>query len=80
MKYEQAKPLVEELAQIALLYHASSLLRVKLYAALDRYLPTLDEGCRTRGCPCYDERDTQPKTFDISSADYPPPDSGFAKL
>jgi hypothetical protein len=55
MRYEQAKPLVEKLMNLAVLFHGSpSLLRKKLYEALDEYLPDLDEGCRTRGCIAVD--------------------------
>ena len=56
MKYEQAKPLVEKLMDIAVLYHAApSLLREKIYNALDEFLPDLDEGCRERGCIAVDD-------------------------
>jgi hypothetical protein len=55
MRYEQAKPLVETLMNIAVLYHgAPSMLRDKLYTALDAFLPDLDEGCRERGCIAVD--------------------------
>jgi hypothetical protein len=55
MRYEQAKPLVEKLMNLAVLYHgAPSMLRHKLYEALDEYLPDLDEGCRERGCIAVD--------------------------
>ena len=55
MRYEQAKPLVEKLKVIAVLYHASpGLLPMKIYEALDEYLPDLDEGCRARGCIAVD--------------------------
>jgi len=55
MRYEQAKPLVEKLKVIAVLYHASpGMLPMKIYEALDEYLPDLDEGCRTRGCIAVD--------------------------
>jgi hypothetical protein len=55
MRYEQAKPLVEKLMNISVLFHGSpSLLRKKLYEALDEYLPDLDEGCRERGCIAVD--------------------------
>lgn len=55
MRYEQAKPLVEKLMDLAILYHASpSQLRFKIYDALDEYLPDMDEGCRTRGCIAVD--------------------------
>ena len=50
MRYEQAKPLVQKLMEITIMYHASELLRQKIYDALDEYLPDLDEGCRERGC------------------------------
>jgi hypothetical protein len=56
MRYEQAKPLVEQLLNLAILYHASpSMLRLKIYTALDEYLPNMDEGCRTRGCIAVDD-------------------------
>jgi hypothetical protein len=56
MRYEQAKPLVEKLMDIAVLYHgAPSLLRDKIYTALDGFLPDLDEACRERGCIAVDD-------------------------
>jgi hypothetical protein len=55
MKYEQAKPLVTRLIDIAILYHAApSMLRTKIYDALNEYLPDMDEGCRERGCIAVD--------------------------
>jgi hypothetical protein len=54
MRYEQAKPLVEKLKTIAVLYHASQLLPMKIYEALDEFLPDMDEGCRERGCIAVD--------------------------
>jgi len=54
MKYEQAKPLIEKLKVIAVLYHASAMLPMKIYEALDEYLPDMDEGCRERGCIAVD--------------------------
>jgi hypothetical protein len=46
---------VETLMNVAVLYHgAPSMLRHKIYEALDDYLPDLDEGCRTRGCIAVD--------------------------
>ena len=54
MRYEQAKPLIEKLKNIAILYHASQLLNVKIYEALNEYLPDMDEGCRERGCIAVD--------------------------
>jgi hypothetical protein len=56
MKYQQAKPLVDKLIQIAILYHAApTMLREKIYEALDEYLPDMDEGCRERGCIAVDK-------------------------
>ncbi len=56
MRYEQAKPLVDTLADIASLYHASPyVLHKKIYEALDEFLPDMDEGCRTRGCIAVDD-------------------------
>jgi len=55
VRYEQAKPLVEKLKVIAVLYHASpGMLPMKIYEALDEFLPDLDEGCRARGCIAID--------------------------
>lgn len=55
MRYSQAKPLVEKLMSIAVLYSGSpTLLREKIYNALDEFLPDLDEGCRERGCIAVD--------------------------
>ena len=54
MRYKQARPLVEELMQIAVLYHASSMLRTKIADAIDKHIPDLDEGCFERGCPAID--------------------------
>lgn len=54
IKYEQAKPLLDELAQIAVLYHASSALKTKLFEALDRHIPRMDAACFERGCPMDD--------------------------
>ena len=56
MRYEQAKPLVTKLIDIAILYHAApSMLRTKIYDALNEYLPDMDEGCRERGCIAVDK-------------------------
>ena len=56
MRYEQARPLVNTLMEIAVLNYASpSLLREKIYKALDEFLPDMDEGCRERGCIAVDD-------------------------
>ena len=61
MRYSQAKPLVDKLIDIAVLYHASpTLLREKVYNALDEFLPDLDEGCRERGCIAVDNFKEKP--------------------
>lgn len=55
MRYEQAKPLVEALIPIAVLFHASPrLLRQKIAKAIDEHIPDLDPACMERGCPCID--------------------------
>lgn len=65
MKYSQAKPLVEQLMNIAVLYHASpTMLREKIYNALDEFLPDLDEGCRERGCIAVDDFRKKPTGLD----------------
>jgi len=33
------------------MYHESQALRTKLFVALDKQIPHLDEGCFERGCP-----------------------------
>jgi hypothetical protein len=53
MRYEQSKPLVEELMNISVLFHLSpSLLRQKIYESIDKHIPDLDPACMERGCPC----------------------------
>ena len=60
MRHEQAKPLVDKLMDIAVLYHASSLLRKKLYEAVCEYVPHLDQGCLERGCIAVDDFENCP--------------------
>ena len=55
MKYSQSKPLVEELMSIAVLFHASSMLRTKLADVIDKHIPDLDPACMERGCTCIDD-------------------------
>ena len=45
------------------MYHASELLRQKIYDALDEYLPDLDEGCRERGCIAIDHFEEKNNEF-----------------
>jgi hypothetical protein len=72
MRYEQAKPLVETLMNLAVLYHgAPSMLRHKMYEALDEYLPDLDEGCRTRGCIAVDHLDNMSSANKRPLKEYP---------
>jgi hypothetical protein len=47
------KDLIEDLREIAILYHASSLLSYKLQEVLDRHIPYLGETCMERGCVDY---------------------------
>ena len=51
------RELILDLMNMARLYHASDMLRDKLMEVLDRHIPHLDEGCKVRGCACYDPRD-----------------------
>ena len=51
MQYD--KELIEELREVAILYHASSLLSYKLQEVLDRHIPHLGETCMERGCVDY---------------------------
>ena len=51
MRYKQSKPLVEELMNISVLFHASpSLLRQKIAETIDKHIPDLDPACMERGC------------------------------
>lgn len=52
MQYD--KDLIDELSQVAILYHASSLLPYKLQAILEKYIPHLGEACKERGCIDYE--------------------------
>jgi hypothetical protein len=54
MKYDHAKPLIEELMHIAVLFHASGMLRNKIFDALKEFVPDMDDGCFERGCPAID--------------------------
>ena len=56
MKYEQVKPLLDRLCDIAILFHASSELRPKIFEALNNHIPHMDQWCFERGCPMDDER------------------------
>ena len=55
MKYSQSKPLVEELMNIAVLFHASALLRTKIADVIDKHIPNLDPACMERGCTAVDD-------------------------
>jgi hypothetical protein len=55
MKYSQSKPLVEELMHVAVLFHASALLRTKIADVIDKHIPNLDPACMERGCTAIDD-------------------------
>jgi len=56
MKYLQSKELVAELINIAILFHGSpTMLRTKIYDAIDKHIPDLDPACMERGCTAIDE-------------------------
>ena len=55
MKYDHAKPLIERLMHVAVLYHMSpGMLRTKIFDALKEFVPDMDDGCFERGCPAID--------------------------
>jgi hypothetical protein len=55
MKYSQSKPLVEELLNIAILFHGSKpMLREKIADLIDKHIPDLDPACMERGCTAVD--------------------------
>ena len=54
MKYSQSKELVDELMNIAVLFHASSMLRTKIADVIDKHIPNLDPACMERGCTAVD--------------------------
>ena len=55
MKYSQSKELVDELMNIAVLFHASSMLRTKIADVIDKHIPNLDPACMERGCTAIDD-------------------------
>jgi len=56
MKYSQSKPLVEELINLAILFHGSpTMLRTKIADVIDKYIPDLDPACMERGCTAIDD-------------------------
>jgi hypothetical protein len=64
MKYDHAKPLIEELMHIAVLFHASGMLRTKIFDALKEFVPDMDDGCFERGCPAIDHFSSHTTTQD----------------
>ena len=55
MQYK--KEMMQELRDAAVMYHASSLLTVKLLEVLDKHLPHIGDVCCQRGCIEYQEDD-----------------------
>ena len=56
MKYSQSKLLVEELMNIAVLFHGSpTMLRTKIADAIDKHIPDLDPAWMESGCTCIDK-------------------------
>ena len=55
MKYSQSKELVDELIHVAVLFHASALLRTKIADVIDKHIPDLDPACMERGCTAIDD-------------------------
>lgn len=55
MKYSQSKELVDELMHVAVLFHASALLRTKIADVIDKHIPDLDPACMERGCTAIDD-------------------------
>ena len=55
MKYSQSKELVDELMNIAVLFHASSMLRTKIADVIDKHISNLDPACMERGCTAIDD-------------------------
>jgi hypothetical protein len=55
MKYSQSKELVDELMNIAVLFHASSMLRTKIADVIDKHIPNLYPACMERGCTAVDD-------------------------
>ena len=65
MKYDHAKPLINKLMHIAVLYHASpGMLRTKIFDALKEFIPDMDDGCFERGCPAIDHFSSHTTTQD----------------
>jgi hypothetical protein len=56
MKYSQSKKLVEEIIDIAILFHGSKpMLREKIADLIDKHIPDLDPACMERGCTAIDD-------------------------
>ena len=67
MKYDHAKPLIERLMHVAVLYHMSpGMLRTKIFDALKEFIPDMDDGCFERGCPAIDHFAAPVHASDIS--------------
>jgi hypothetical protein len=53
--YKQNEALIDELVNSAIIHHASSVLRTRIAEILYKHIPTLDQACYERGCPCIDQ-------------------------
>lgn len=53
MRYD--RELIDELSEIAILYHASRQLPYKLLEVLDKHLPHIGDVCKERGCIEYED-------------------------
>jgi len=51
MRYD--RDLIDELSNIAILYHASRMLPYKLLEVLDKHIPHIGDVCKERGCVEY---------------------------
>jgi hypothetical protein len=53
--YKQNEELINELIDSVIIHHASSVLRTRIAEILYKHIPTLDQACYERGCPCIDQ-------------------------
>jgi hypothetical protein len=53
--YKQNEALIDELVNSVIIHHASSVLRTRIAEILYKHIPTLDQACYERGCPCIDQ-------------------------
>ena len=52
--YKQNKELINELIDSVVIHHTNRMLKIRIAEILYKHIPTLDQACYERGCPCID--------------------------